>query len=52
MKKDNLLKWGGLGLGIAGAAISVLSGIVSDKKTDSIISEKVAKEVAKQTKEV
>ena len=38
----------GLGLSIAGGAISIITGMIADKKTDITIAEKVAEEVAKQ----
>ena len=38
------LKWAGIILAIAGGAVSVISGIVSDKKLDN----KISKEVSKQ----
>lgn len=39
------LKWTGIGLAIAGAIVSIASGIVSDKKLDNKISEEVAKQL-------
>ena len=45
---DKGLKVLGLGLTIGGALIGIASSIVGEKKTENLISDKVAKEVAKQ----
>lgn len=37
-----------LGLSIAGGIVSIVAGMIADKKTDIVIAEKVAEEVAKQ----
>lgn len=44
MENEEILKWVGVGLSVAGAIISLASGLVSDKQLDI----KIAKEVAKQ----
>ena len=46
MENEEILKWVGVGLSVAGAIISLASGLVSDKQLDI----KIAKEVAKQIK--
>ena len=46
MNNEDVLKWVGVGLSVAGAIISLASGLVSDKQLDI----KIAKEVAKQIK--
>lgn len=47
MENEEILKWVGVGLSVAGAIISLASGLVSDKQLDI----KIAKEVAKQLEE-
>ena len=44
MNTEDVLKWVGVGLSVAGALLSLASGLVSDKQLDI----KIAKEVAKQ----
>ena len=44
MNNEDILKWVGVGLSVAGALLSLASGLVSDKQLDI----KIAKEVAKQ----
>lgn len=44
MENEEILKWVGVGLSVAGAIISLASGLVSDKQLNI----KIAKEVAKQ----
>ena len=44
MNNEDVIKWVGVGLSIAGALVSLASGLVSDKQLDI----KIAKEVAKQ----
>ena len=46
MNNEDVLKWVGVGLSVAGALVSLASGLVSDKQLDI----KIAKEVAKQIK--
>ena len=46
MNNEDLLKYVGVGLSVAGAIVSLASGLVSDKQLDI----KIAKEVAKQIK--
>ena len=46
MNNEDVLKWVGVGLSVAGAIISLASGLVSEKQLDI----KIAKEVAKQIK--
>ena len=46
MDNEEILKWVGVGLSVAGAILSLASGLVSDKQLDI----KIAKEVAKQIK--
>ena len=45
---DNGLKVLGLGLTIGGAIIGIASSVVGSKQQERLISDKVAKEVAKQ----
>ena len=44
MNNEDVLKWIGVGLSVAGAIVSLASGLVSEKQLDI----KIAKEVAKQ----
>lgn len=44
MNNEDVIKWVGVGLSVAGALLSLASGLVSDKQLDI----KIAKEVAKQ----
>ena len=46
MNNEDVIKWVGVGLSVAGALVSLASGLVSDKQLDI----KIAKEVAKQIK--
>lgn len=46
MNNEDVLKWVGVGLSVAGVIVSLASGLVSDKQLDI----KIAKEVAKQIK--
>lgn len=46
MNNEDVLKWVGVGLSVAGAIVSLASGLVSEKQLDI----KIAKEVAKQIK--
>ena len=46
MNNEDVLRWVGVGLSVAGAIVSLASGLVSDKQLDI----KIAKEVAKQIK--
>ena len=46
MNNEDVLKYVGVGLSIAGAIVSLASGLVSEKQLDI----KIAKEVAKQIK--
>ena len=46
MNNEDVLKYVGVGLSVAGAIVSLASGLVSDKQLDI----KIAKEVAKQIK--
>ena len=46
MDNEEILKWVGVGLSVAGAIVSLASGLVSDKQLNI----KIAKEVAKQIK--
>ena len=46
MNNEDVLKWIGVGLSIAGAIVSLASSLVSEKQLDI----KIAKEVAKQIK--
>lgn len=45
---EKTLKVVGLVATVLGVGASLVSGVVSEKKTENMISEKVAKEVAKQ----
>ena len=51
MEKNKVIKLVSLGLSVVGAAVSVVAGIVEDKKLDSKITEEVAKVIAKQNGE-
>lgn len=44
MENEEVLKWVGVGLSVAGTIVSIASGLVADKQLDI----KIAKEVAKQ----
>ena len=44
MNNEDVLKWVGVGLSVAGAIVSLASSLVSEKQLDI----KIAKEVAKQ----
>lgn len=46
MNNEDVLKWVGVGLSVAGAIVSLASSLVSEKQLDI----KIAKEVAKQIK--
>ena len=46
MDNEDVLKWVGVGLSVAGAIVSLASSLVSEKQLDI----KIAKEVAKQIK--
>ena len=48
MANEEILKWVGVGLSVAGAIISLASGLVSDKKLDIKIAQEVAKQIEKK----
>ena len=48
MNNEDVLKWVGVGLSVAGALLSLASGLVSDKQLDIKIAIEVAKQIEKK----